>query len=79
MNNKELIKQLRLFRDKAFCHHSHYKAEQIWTQISKYIPYQYYEQMLTEWGHVLCGQGFTQACGALDTEVKKCVSYLESL
>lgn len=52
INNKELIKQLGLFRDKTFCYLS------------------------IEWGHVQCGHGFTQTCAALDTEIKKCIEYL---
>lgn len=77
MNNKELIKQLKLFKDKAFCHHSHYRAGQIWKQIVEYIPKEFKRDIQTEWQHVYLGHEFTQACAALNTEVKKCIDYLE--
>jgi hypothetical protein len=70
MKNTELIDKLLLFKDKAFCHHSHYKAGQIWREIKYYIPEPYNFKIFVEWSHVQLGHGFNQACLALDDEIK---------
>lgn len=79
MSNKELIQNLKLFRDKAFCHHSHSKAYTIFRKIAKNIPKPYITQIQTEWSHVQLGHGFEQACGALNTEIEKCIKHLKGV
>jgi hypothetical protein len=78
MDNKKdtLIKNLNLFKDKAFCHHSHYKAGQIWRKISNEIDPEFYMKISIEWAHVQIGHGFEQACMALECEIKKFIRYL---
>lgn len=77
MENEELIKKLELFRDKAFCHYSHYKAEQIYKEIGDKIPEPYDFHILVEWNHIQLGHGFKQACDALDFHVKACIRNLK--
>ena len=69
MDNKELIEKLILFKNKAFCHHSHYRAGQIWRKVSKYIPSPYHQKIATEWEHVYLDHDFKQACMALNAEI----------
>lgn len=78
MNKRELVQNLQLFRDKAFCHYTHQKAIQIWMKIKKHIPSPYGSRICTEWGHVKLGHGFKQACAALDEKIKECIKYLEN-
>lgn len=77
LNNKELIKQLEIFRDKAFCHHSYYKAGQTWRKINKFISEPYNSRIAIEWSHVQLGHGNKQACETLDKEVKECINNLK--
>lgn len=77
IENQELIKKLELFRDKAFCHHSHYKAGQIYREIKDEIPAPYDFHISVEWSHVQLGHGFKQACDALDFHVRACIKYLK--
>ena len=77
IKNQELIQKLELFRDKAFCHHSHYKAGQIWREIKYNIPEPYHFHISTEWNHIQLGHGFKQACDALDFHVKACIRNLK--
>lgn len=79
MDYTELITNLKLFRDKAFSHHSHYKAGQLWRLIAKEIHPDYYQKISIEWSHVQLGHGREQACAALDTEVKKYINFLENI
>lgn len=79
MEKEQLIENLKLFRDKAFCHHSHYKAGQLWGKFAKEIHPEYYQRISNEWLHVQLGHGFSQACAALDTEIKQYINYLEQM
>lgn len=81
MEKELLIEQLKLFRDKAFCHHSHYRAGQIWREIVKGIRIdpvhlEFARRIESEWQEAKSGHGFQQACGQLDFEVKNFISYL---
>lgn len=84
MKKESLIEELKLFKDKAFCHHSHYKASNLWRGINsnsfwKENP-QYDKQrrqISIEWSHVQIGYGFEQACRALDDEVKKLIEMID--
>lgn len=76
MSNDELIEKLLRFKDKAWCHYTHYEAHHIWSEIARFIPKQFASSIQTEWCHCYLGHGFRQACMALDTEITKCVEYL---
>lgn len=76
MNKEDLIKQMKLFRDKAFCHYTHNKAESIYREIIRYIPSPYKESIDIEWAHVKQGHGYRQACTMLDDQIKKCIDYM---
>jgi hypothetical protein len=81
MDNKELVQKLIRFKDKAYCTYTHQQAWHIWQEIggevAKRVPHEIYEQITTEWGHVHLGHGLHQACAALNTEIQKCIQYLE--
>ena len=78
MNKRELVQKLQSFKDKAFCHYTHQRANQIWKEVRKHIPSPYGNRICIEWGHVKLGHGFKQACAALDDEIKECIKYLEN-
>lgn len=65
------------FRDKAFYHHSHYKAGQVYREIINEIPKPYNFHISVEWQHVQLGHSFKQACVALDFHVKACIKHLK--
>jgi len=77
MDDNELINKLLQFKNKAFCHHSHYKAGQIWREIRSYIPEPYNFKICVEWSHVQLGHGFKQACLALDDEIKNFINTIK--
>lgn len=76
IKSQELINKLKLFRDKAFCHHSHYEAGQIYREIQNSIPEPYDFHINVEWNHIQLGHGFKQACNALDFHIKACIKHL---
>lgn len=78
MKKEEIIKNISLFRDRAFSHHSHYKAGQIWRIIKDHIHQPYAQRIAIEWSHIQLGHGYKQACAALDEEVKRYVEFLQT-
>lgn len=74
MKNKELIKLLDRFVNKAWCTYSEQTARSLWKQIAPYIPVPYQHNIQIEWEHVKLGHGIEQARMALKEEVDKFIS-----
>ncbi len=70
MDNKELIKKLDMFLNKAWCIHSLQSARALYREIIPFIPEPYNRSISTEWGHVQMGHGIEQARLALKDEIE---------
>jgi hypothetical protein len=71
-----LIHQLIRFKDKAWCTYTEEQAQTIWKKIGSQIPNPYYTRISTEWGHVKCNHGKSQARMALLHEIESYIKFI---